>query len=297
MIVASLDVGSYSVRLAIAKLDGKLSILHEEGRITALSKGLSQTGYIDPLQAEETILAMEELLNKARAFGAQKIRVVGTQALRIAKNSQEFISLAQDRLGIKLEVLSSELEGTLAYMGATHSLELSGSICVIDQGGGSTEFVHGFNNQVRSVISFPFGVVNLTEEFLQKDPPTIYELESLKNFIDENIKSAVKPCDYLVGVGGSITTLCAIEYGIYPYDASKVHGKTLQLSRLMFWLDQLCSMNSEQRIATFPQIEPARSKVIVSGIYIFYRACMLFGKDSLIVSDWGLKEGVLLWST
>ncbi|MEN3034510.1 MAG: Ppx/GppA phosphatase family protein [Aquificaceae bacterium] len=297
MIVASLDVGSYSVRLAVAKLGKELSILHEEGKITALSKGLSKTGEIDPLQAEETILAMEELLTKARSFGAQKIKAVGTQALRVAKNSDEFVSLVKKRLGLDLEVIPPELEGALAYRGATHSLKLEGQICVIDQGGGSTEFIYGSRDEITSVVSFPFGVVNLTEEFLQKDPPTIYELESLKNYIDEHIKTALKPCDHLVGIGGSITTLCAIEYGIYPYDPSKVHGKTLELSRLSFWLDQLAVLNSEQRIATFPQIEPARSRVIISGIYIFYRACMLLGKNKLTVSDWGLKEGILLWLT
>ena len=147
---------------------------------------------------------------------------------------------------------------------------------------------------MESLRSLPFGIVNLTEEFIHSDPPKLYELESLKNFLDEQIKEVVEPCDQLIGLGGTITTIAAIEYGIYPYKGEEVHGKELSIDKIMFWIETLSSMKEKDRIANFPHIEPKRAKVIIPGLLIFYRSMLLFGKDKIKVSDWGLKEGLLV---
>ncbi|MCS7284411.1 MAG: Ppx/GppA family phosphatase, partial [Hydrogenobacter thermophilus] len=80
-----------------------------------------------------------------------------------------------------------------------------------------------------------------------------YELESLKNFLDEEMLRIKDECHILVGLGGTITTLAALEYGVFPYDPSAVHGRTLSLDSVMFWLETLSSMKEEQRIKSFPQ--------------------------------------------
>ncbi|MCS7262312.1 MAG: Ppx/GppA family phosphatase [Aquificaceae bacterium] len=294
MKVASIDVGSYSVRLSVAHIDKELKIIHEEGRITALATRLQESGMLLEDRMAETLSVVEEFLKKAESLGAERVRLVGTEALRRAKNSQEFLRRLEELTGYQLEVISPEEEGRYAFLSVAYSLRPTGRFCVIDQGGGSTEFVCGMGYQVESLKSLPFGIVNLTEEFLRHDPPRNYELESLKNFLDEHIKEVVQPCDELVGLGGTITTLIAIEHNIYPYKGEEVHGKTLSLDRLMFWIETLSAMKESQRISTFPHIEPKRARVIIPGLLIFYRSMLLFGKDQLRVSDWGLKEGILV---
>ncbi|MDW8066205.1 MAG: Ppx/GppA phosphatase family protein [Aquificaceae bacterium] len=294
MKVASIDVGSYSVRLSIAQLDGELKIIHEEGRITALATDLRSDGLLKEDRIEETISVIKEFLQKAHEFGVDSLKLVGTEALRRAKNSKDFLQRLKDITGYDLKVITPEEEGRYAFLSVAYSLKPKGRFCVIDQGGGSTEFVCGKDFVVESLTSFPFGIVNLTEEFIKSDPPKNYELESLKNFLDEHIKKVIQPCDELVGLGGTITTVAAIEYGVFPYKGEDVHGKELSIDRLMFWLETLSSMKESQRIASFPHIEPKRAKVIIPGILIFYRSMLLFGKDRIRVSDWGLKEGVLV---
>ncbi|MCS6957132.1 MAG: Ppx/GppA phosphatase family protein [Aquificaceae bacterium] len=294
MKVASIDVGSYSVRLSIAQLDGELKIIHEEGRITALATDLRSDGLLKEDRIEETLSVIKEFLQKAHEFGVDSLKLVGTEALRRAKNSKDFLQRLKDITGYDLKVITPEEEGRYAFLSVAYSLKPKGRFCVIDQGGGSTEFVCGKDFVVESLTSFPFGIVNLTEEFIKSDPPKNYELESLKNFLDEHIKEVIQPCDELVGLGGTITTVAAIEYGVFPYKGEDVHGKELSIDRLMFWLETLSSMKESQRIASFPHIEPKRAKVIIPGILIFYRSMLLFGKDRIRVSDWGLKEGVLV---
>lgn len=294
MKVASIDVGSYSIRLSVAELDGGIKILHEEGKITALATQLGESGLLREDRIEESLQVIRDFVEKARSLGAERIKIVGTEALRKAKNSQEFITRLKELTGLDLRIIKPEEEGRYAFLSVAYSLRPEGKFCIIDQGGGSTEFVCGKGFVIHKVHSFPFGIVNLTEEFIHSDPPKSYELESLKNFLDEQIKQVVEPCDELVGLGGTITTIAAIEYGVYPYRGEEVHGKELTLDRLMFWLETLSSMKESQRIAYFPHIEPKRARVIVAGLVVFYRSMVLFGKNRIRVSDWGLKEGLLV---
>ncbi len=294
MRLASIDVGSYSIRLSVADLDGGLKLIHEEGTITALATDLKERGLLREDRMEESLQVIKSFVEKAKSLGAGRIKIVGTEALRRAKNSSEFIERLKELTGIELRVIAPEEEGRYAFLSVAYSLRPQGRFCIIDQGGGSTEFVCGRGFQVESLRSLPFGIVNLTEEFIHSDPPKPYELESLKNFLDEQIKEVVEPCDQLVGLGGTITTITAIEYGIYPYKGEEVHGKELSLDKIMFWLETLSSMREKDRIASFPHIEPKRARVIIPGLLIFYRSMILFGKDKIKVSDWGLKEGLLV---
>ncbi len=294
MKVASIDVGSYSVRLSVAELNAGLNILYEEGRITALATGLREEGLLREDRIEETLNTIREFLEKAKRFNVESVKIVGTEALRRAKNSEEFLKRLKELAGFELKVITPEEEGRYAFLSVAYSLRPKGKFCIIDQGGGSTEFVCGRGFQIESLKSLPFGIVGLTEEFIQHDPPRDYELESLKNFLDEHIKQVVQPCDELIGLGGTITTIAAIEYGIYPYKGEDVHGKELSLERLMFWLETLSSMKESQRIANFPHIEPKRAKVIIPGLAIFYRSMLLFVRKKIRVSDWGLKEGLIV---
>ncbi|MDW8095949.1 MAG: Ppx/GppA phosphatase family protein, partial [Aquificaceae bacterium] len=294
MKIASIDVGSYSVRLCVASIDGGFEIVHEEGNITALATNLKEENLLKEDRIQETIATVKRFVNKAKDLGAERIKIVGTEALRRARNSEEFLDRLEEATGQRLKVITPEEEGKYAFLSVAYSLKPEGKFCIIDQGGGSTEFVCGSGYQIESLTSFPFGIVNLTEEFIQSDPPKNYELESLKNFLDEHIKTVVQPCQELIGLGGTITTIAAIEYGVYPYSGELVHGKSLSIDRLMFWLETLSSMKEAQRVSTFPHIEPKRARVIIPGLVIFYRSMLLFGKDSIKVSDWGLKEGLLV---
>ncbi|MFN3814063.1 MAG: Ppx/GppA family phosphatase [Aquificaceae bacterium] len=295
MRVGVIDVGSYSCRLVVADVNkDKLNIVYEEGNITALGSGINSSGVISQERMEETIKVMRAYAEKARTVGASSVRVIGTEALRKARNANDFVQRVKAETNMELEIVSPEKEGRYAFFAVAYSLKPSGRFCIIDQGGGSTEFVCGTDFNIERLNSLPFGIVNLTEGFIHHDPPTLYELESLKDFLDEQISKVVSPCEHLLGLGGTITTLAALQYNVYPYKSEKVHGKTLTIDQVEYWLETLISMKEEKRISIFPHIETKRAKVIIPGIVIFYRSMVIFKKREITVSDWGLKEGVLV---
>ncbi|RTZ69540.1 MAG: Ppx/GppA family phosphatase [Aquificaceae bacterium] len=293
MKVAVIDVGTYSTRVTIAEVgNSNLKILYEEGRITALGRGVKQTGLLSESAINETLSAIRDYKKKCDQYGVEKCLVLGTEALRVAKNREVFINALKE-LGLQIKVISPWEEGKYAYLGAYFAVKPQGRVCVIDQGGGSTEFVYGKGLEVENVVSLPFGIVNLTERFIKNDPPTKGEIESLTNYLSGEISKLDKNVDTLVGLGGTITTLVALEYDIYPYDPAKVNGKTLTKERVKYWFDKLASMTVEER-KKLPQIEDRRAEAIIPGIAIFWRTMELFGKEEIVVSDWAVKHGAII---
>lgn len=294
MRVATVDVGSYSVRMTVAKVEGRnIEILKEFGRITSLASSLKETGVLREDRIEETLKVLEEYLEEAKRLGVEKIVAVGTEALRKAKNSEDFIRRVR-RLGLEIEVLTPEEEGRLSFLAVAYSLRPKGYFLVVDQGGGSTEFVFGRDTRPEEVVSLPFGIVNLTETFLKTDPPLEDEVEKLLSFLEEKLRPLRRKVDGIVGLGGTITTLVSLEKGVYPYDPKKVHGETLKRSQIERWFEKLRVLPARERSRRFPQVEDRRAEVILSGVAMFLKVLDVFGKESLRVSDWGLKHGLIV---
>ncbi len=294
MRIATIDIGSYSVRLSIGEIkDGNIKIIYEKGVITGLGKGVTSNGTLDKKAVEETIEVLKEYKNTINEYEVDKVIAVATEALRKAKNAKEFINQVKETTGIDIKVITPEEEGKLSYKAVCYSLKLAGRIVVVDQGGGSTEFIYGKFCDIERIISLPMGIVNLTERFIKHDPPLKEELENMGKFIDDSLKKLEIEVDNIVGLGGTITTLSALEYNIYPYDPSKIHGSILKKEVIEKWLNTLANMKVEER-KKIPQIEDRRAEAIVSGILMFDRILDHFKKDEIIVSDWGLKHGLMV---
>ncbi len=294
MRVAVIDIGTYSVRITIAEVGKEtFQILYEEGHITALGRGVKETKTLQRDAIEETLKVLERYKKLCEEYKVEKCLAVGTEALRIATNREEFLREVQ-KLGIELRIIPPEEEGKYAYLGAYYAVKPKGRVCVVDQGGGSTEYIFGKGLDIERVISMPFGIVNLTERFIKHDPPTDEEINNLLGFLERELQKVVdKNIDTLVGLGGTITTLVALEYNIFPYDPKKVNGKVLTYDRVKYWFERLRKLPVEER-KKIPQIEDRRAEAILSGIAIFMKTMELFGKEELVVSDWAVKHGAII---
>ena len=296
-IIALLDIGTYSTRMLIVAVhsDGRFDEILSVGRITALGRKLKETGYLQKEAMEETLAVLKEYVQIASQYKPEKILAVATQACREAKNADEFISKVKE-LGIDVRVITGEEEARLAFTATAKALNIEGKFTVIDQGGGSTEFSYGEKSKLIASISFPFGIVNFTEKYIKSDPPKPEEIMQIKDFLKQQLPIAyekMKDTEILVGLGGTITTVVALEYNIYPYDSKKVHGSKLTYETVTKWLNKLASMTVNQRKA-IPMIEDKRAEAIVPGIVIFQTAMEVFQKDEITVSEWGVRHGLLL---
>ncbi len=295
MRLAAIDIGSYSTRMTIAEIvDGDVKVLKEFGVITSLGSGVKEEGCLREDRVKETLRVLEDYAQHIKSFGVERVVAVGTEALRRACNSEEFLCTVEEKTGIRVRIINPEEEGRLAYLATAYSLKLEGSNLVIDQGGGSTEFVFGSGYLAEEVVSLPIGIVNLTESFFKNDPPKGGEIDKLYKFLEDKISPLRREVNQIVGLGGTITTVVALEYGVYPYRSELIHGRELSKGALERWFNALVSIPSHERSRRYPQVEDKRAEVIVSGIAMFIKLLEVFGKDSLRVSDWGLKHGLIV---
>jgi len=292
--VAAVDVGTNTVLLLVAeRVDGKLRAVVERAEITRLGKGVDKSGALDGDAIERTLAVLARYGEEARALGVERAGAVGTQALREAKNGGEFLQRARAALGFAVEVIGGEREAELSWgaVAASFPLAPGRTRAVVDIGGGSTEIDFG-GARLERAISLPIGSVRLTERLLHHDPPSDDERAALAAAVDDALARAPSPeADELVGVAGTVTTLCAISLGLVDYDGARVHGARLARDEVERIVDRLGQTPLADRRRT-PGLDPARADVIYAGGVILARLLARARAESLTVSDRGIRWGL-----
>ena len=294
---AAIDCGTNTVLLTIADVgaDGSVTAVLERAEITRLGEGLSATGSISDAAAERTRLVFSDYVQVIEAQGCTRVMAVGTEALRRAKNGTAIVAgidAELARIGGALEIIAGEREAQLAFHAVQGSFpDLVGPRTVVDIGGGSTELVVG-DREVERAISIPIGSVVLTEKHLKSDPPTADERRALERAIDEALAAAPALAGLVVGIAGTVTTYAAITLGLADYDATKVHGMTLDRAALEREVARLGAMRIDDRRRT-PGLQPKRADVIYAGGVILCRILAKARVHECRVSDKGVRWALL----
>jgi exopolyphosphatase / guanosine-5'-triphosphate,3'-diphosphate pyrophosphatase len=169
---------------------------------------------------------------------------------------------------------------------------------VIDVGGGSTEFIRGNEAGISQAVSINIGSVRLTEQFLHSDP--VREEECEKMMVAINRELARLPQQWLkdssiltsVGIAGTFTTLSAVEKKLVCYTHGEVHGSPLTLTEVRRQVTLFQSKTIAER-KTIAGLEPKRADVIFAGTCLIERIMTLFHSERVIVSDHGVRYGLL----
>ncbi len=293
---AAIDVGTNSVLLTIAQ-GSKLQVIEQYAEVTRLGQGVDRTRELHPDAMQRTLECLRRYRQALDRHAPLTIRAVGTSALRDAGGGSAFTARATEVLGVELEVVSGQREAQLTFVGALHELPVTGDALVFDIGGGSTELILG--NVERSEISFctslDIGSVRLTERLGLSDPPSREQLGALQSSIDQALTTL--PAEFpeavtVVGVAGTVTTLCAVSQRLAIYDSSKVHGQRMDARTVRALADQLAQLSVEQRLA-LPGLTPGRADVIAAGAALCATLLERAGQSTMLVSDRGVRYGLL----
>lgn len=283
--VAVIDIGTNSTRLLVADKAGTgLKVVETGLIITRLGEGID-SGMLLPQAMERTAGAVEMFREKAAGLGARRVAATATSAARDAINRNEFLNLIRLRAGLQVRVLSGEEEACLSYLGVTAGLDIEpDTTMVIDIGGGSTELIWKSENLRLSSVNV--GAVRLTESGYTESQ-VFHKLQPL---LDAARVSGVR---FLVGVGGTITTLAAIDLKLATYDRERVHGYSMPAFRIKQILSELQAMSLEER-KKLQGLPPGRADIIVAGAAIVKVIMDGTGIDKLVVSEYDILYGLAL---
>jgi exopolyphosphatase/guanosine-5'-triphosphate,3'-diphosphate pyrophosphatase len=296
--VAVVDMGTNSIRLLVAaEAEGDVVEIARDMVITRLGQGVDRTGRLAPQALRRTMDVLERYARRARALGAERIRVGATSAVRDSADRRLMEAEVARITGGPPEILSGEREAELSFLGATRGLDAPPLFLVFDIGGGSTELALGTEG-VEAAASVDVGSVRITERVGPADPPGPDELEAMRHLAVAALaeaSEAISPgrAATLVGVAGTTTTVQAIALGLDRYDPEAIHGTILSRQAVAEVLEWLAAMTTAERRA-LPVMAPGREDVIVAGTVILAGILDRWGAGSCLVSERDILEGLAI---
>jgi len=295
--LAILDIGSNTVLVTVGRLrpDGQVEILWDEGQVVRMSEGLQDGARLKPEAKQRVLAALENFQHLARRQGANEILAAGTAAFRRALDGQDFAREIFDRLGIPVRILSGDEEARYSFASAKLDFGKEGqALGMIDIGGGSTEFVFGENGPR---FSLPVGTVRLSEAWITSHPIPPPEWKRLIEEIDRALHETLTPDDAgmppkWAAVAATPASLAAVMLQLPVYRPEKIHGYALKKSDLSDLLSKLRDLSLEDR-KRLPGMHPDRAELLPVGGAILWRAMEFLGLGEILVSDHGLRYGIL----
>jgi exopolyphosphatase/guanosine-5'-triphosphate,3'-diphosphate pyrophosphatase len=261
-----------------------------------LGEGLQERGTISEDAISRTADAINGMLNDARSNHCLAVAAVGTAGLRIAQNASDVVQAIESRTGIRIEVISGDEEGRLAYLAVQAGLHLGqASLLEFDSGGGSSQFTFGKGEQVMERFSLDVGAVRYTERFGLDGVVTPDRLNEARAAIASDLSRLDQhpQPDALVGMGGTVTNLTAVSLGMATYDPDAIQGAVLTRSEIERQIELYRTKPAAER-RQITGLQPKRADIILSGACIVLAILDKAGRNSLTVSDRGLRHGLLV---
>ncbi len=299
--VAVVDVGSNTIKLLVARntSGGGLDTLLSRTIDARISRGIAKAS---PVLGEEGmaagLAAIGSLVADARVWGAHRIVLVATSAVRSALNGAEFAARVRSECGHSLAILSGEQEANLIGRGLLSDPALTGlrDFYVFDLGGGSLECLFFRDQRITAALSLPLGCVRLTERFVAAPelPVSVSELDAVCSHTRDILAGSGFPFGSAVPAvfaGGTMTTarvIRAAKLGCKLQDSPRTVTRD-ELARL---LDQVAALPLERRPTEIKGLAAARADVFPTALATMLALADLGGFNSFLHSFYNLRYGI-----
>lgn len=291
--LAAIDLGSNSFHLLVANYqDERLQVVARQGEKVQLAAGLDDEGLLDEATMQRALDCLARFAPFVDDIAPGQLRVVGTNALRDAANSQALIERAEALLGCPIEIIAGREEARLIYLGAAHALAEEGRRLIVDIGGGSTEFIIGERFEPLALESLRMGCVTFSRRFFDNGEITDKrmrraELAALSELA--NIRRQYRELGWEdpVGSSGTIKAAAAVLHAAGEAPEGVITREGLAALR-----ERLIKCRRLERV-TLEGLKPDRARVFPAGISVLGAVFEAFGLEQMRYADGALREGVL----
>ncbi len=299
MIIASIDIGSNTVLLLIAEVNfnsGKLITLREEQRLPRISEGLIPGKKISSKAETRLFSVLKEYSDLIMKYNCEKVLLNGTNAFRIASNSDEIKDKIKNEFNFDLKILTGKGEAELAFKGTQEYGNNKETRLVIDIGGGSTEIIYG-NEKIFFSHSFNTGVVSISEKYFNLTKPSFLKLSLIDKYLGELFKMLrsqyFAPCK-TIALAGTPVTLACIYQKLSVYRESEVEGLILGYQDINELYSILSKLSPKEILKLYSEIVNGREDLILSGTIILLYLMKILNLEEVIVSTKGIRYGAVL---
>ncbi len=291
--VAAVDLGSNSFHMIICNLkDGKLQTIDRLKDMVRLAAGLDEDKYLDQETQEKALACLERFGQRISNFPANSVRIVGTNTLRQAKNSQEFITKAERALGHPIHIISGIEEARLIYQGVAHSLAGNANHrFVMDIGGSSTEYIIGQHDAAHTKESLNMGCVTVSQQFFKNGKLSKKTFKKATLFAEQHLEPFQstfnsKNFNEAIGASGSLKAVSNV------LQTSGWSNNGITMTGLELLVTHLLSLEHIDQI-NFPALSIERRPVFIGAVAIIYATFKTLNIEQMTVSDGALREGLV----
>ena len=301
-VLGFLDLGTNSLRILVVRINANRSYsrLLQPREMVRLGEGVVQSQQLQPAAMDRAVTAARGFGALARALGAEQLFAVATSATRDAENQDVLLRRMEEEAHVDLRVVSGLEEARLIHLGVASGMSLGDRRAVfIDIGGGSTEVILGDQRQHYALDSLKLGAIRLATLYSvpgETGPVAEDRYELMKRYVAGSSVRTVQHLrsqrpDLFVGSSGTIMNLAEITLRRTQH-RSLERLDILPLEDLRETIRMLRALPLEQR-RRVPGINPERADIIVPGAAILETLLECLGAREIVVSDRGLREGLL----
>jgi exopolyphosphatase/guanosine-5'-triphosphate,3'-diphosphate pyrophosphatase len=292
--LAAIDLGSNSFHLLVANYQNeRLQVVARLGEKVQLAAGLDEDGFLSDAAIQRALDCLGRFAPFLTGIPAPQLRIVGTNALRDAHNSQTFIELAEAQLGHPIEIIAGREEARLIYLGAAHALAESGRRLIVDIGGGSTEFIIGESFEPLALESLRMGCISFSRRFFPDGELSEKRMRKAELAALSELANIQRPYQRLgwedpVGSSGTIKAAATV---LHAYADTPQEG-LITRAGLKKLRERIIKCKHVDHVA-LDGLKPDRAKVFPAGIAILSATFEAFELEQMRFADGALREGVL----
>ena len=293
--LASIDLGSNSTRLLIAEVnDQGFNVLIRKHVVTKMSENIEQTGVISTEAFKRVNSTLRNFKKLLIANDVDDVFVIGTAALRDAKNSDEIIENIRKKYDFEVEVLSGHEEGITTSVGVLHFMQNTENFLIIDIGGRSTEFIYEFEKKIISK-SLNLGVVTLSEKYFSNLPIGQELIDEAKLKIETELSQLdINDKKNVIGVSGTALSLASIFLDQENFNEEELHEIKIDIDNVQEINKRILKMTEAEIITKFRGIDPKRAATITSGVFLLEIILSHYSNFPIIISKNDILEGLIL---
>ncbi|BAB66616.1 Ppx/GppA phosphatase family protein [Sulfurisphaera tokodaii] len=284
MLSAVIDAGFNSFRLVLYQVfpNGTFRIIGSIKSFVRIGEGLEEgkpIGESKIREAEEAFSIFKKIIDKEKV---EDVKIVATSAFRYATNGNEIAQKLSKLIGYEMKIISGEEEGRFSGIGILNTLPVSNGI-LFELGGGSLELIEVNEGNIGKVYQLPIGALKLLN---------YQEKEIRKRVKDQLSTLSLKRQGVLVGSGGNVRALAKMDLKLLSYPTRSIHGYSIPSKQISKYSSLLPTLDVDAR-ASLPGIGKERAFTIHTASIIIDELMKYFNAENLIVSAYGMREGVL----
>lgn len=292
-LLAAIDMGSNSFHMVVARLvHGEIRTLEKMGEKVQLGAGLDSNNRLTEEAIQRGLACLGRFAQRLSGMPPEAVQVVGTNALRVARNARQFMARAEEVLGYPVEIIAGREEARLIYLGVSHTLsDDSGRRLVVDIGGGSTEFIIGERFEPQDMESLHMGCVSFRNRYFPDGKISRKQMDRAITHAEQellNIRQHYRHRGWqsAVGSSGTIKAISSVLVSL------KLTDGTITMEAMTELRKRLVGMGKTDKLGDLG-VRQDRQSIFPAGFAILMGAFNSLKISDMAFADGALREGLL----